>query len=887
MAHAGSNSTEAGGVEAAGEARPGAGGAGRLWARLEAAWERLVAPAAGIQGPDQRRQARLLTTFLLVALALGVGSDLVVAAASGTLPFTVYPESAPIYAAVALLYALSRTRHTRLAAALSILVTAAGVFTSGLANPGSIEAGFMDFLAVPLLLASMFLTPRQTLALLGLLLAGLLAIPLLIPEITHYIVVIGPMTFVTVSGLLIIVTAWHRLRLEADRRGQLEESEARHRTLVEQLPAITYLDAVDASSPTGFRSLYLSPQFERLLGYTVAEYQSDPRLWYTFIHPDDAARVAAEDSRHFSSRAPSVQEYRLVARDGRVLWVRDEARVRRDEASGAVLTQGVLLDITERVLAEQRSRREAERATALLRIAGRLNAQLDLEALLLALCEECASAFGAPMALVALLDEPADLLRPAAAVGLPPGALQRAAPVRRETHEDAAGGLETVWVAGDQEAGATGAALAEAWRGLGARAAATASMTYAGALIGSLTVLAPAPRDFGDDDRLLLKGLADQAGLAIVNTRLYKDAQRRLEQLQAQRAIDLVISTSTNLRLTLDVLLDQISRQLNVDAAVVLLLNGPTRMLEFAAGRGFRTQALRRTRLRLGDGMAGRAALERRTLGGTGLDRDPGSFTYAPQFAQEGFQTYFATPLVAKGEVKGVLEVFQRSALEPDPEWLSFLEALAGQAAIGIDNAELFEGLQRANLELSLAYDATIEGWSHALDLRDQETEGHTRRVMETTLRLAEHVGGFTDGEMVHLRRGALLHDIGKMGIPDSILRKPGPLTEAEWAIMRRHPTYAYEMLAPIAYLRPALDIPYCHHEKWDGTGYPRGLKGEAIPLAARLFAVVDVWDALLSDRPYRRAWTREQTVAHIAALSGSHFEPRAAAAFLALMDAR
>ena len=198
-------------------------------------------------------------------------------------------------------------------------------------------------------------------------------------------------------------------------------------------------------------------------------------------------------------------------------------------------------------------------------------------------------------------------------------------------------------------------------------------------------------------------------------------------------------------------------------------------------------------------------------------------------------------------------------------------------------NGQLEQRLDRIvllNRELSQAYDATIEGWSRALDLRDKETEGHSQRVTDLTLRLADAFG-FGPEELVHIRRGALLHDIGKMGIPDAILLKPGPLTGDERALMQRHPDYARAMLSPIEFLRPALEIPYGHHEKWDGTGYPRGLAGRAIPLPARLFAVVDVWDALRSDRPYRSAWSREQTRDHIASLSGTHFDPEVVRVFL------
>jgi putative two-component system response regulator len=192
--------------------------------------------------------------------------------------------------------------------------------------------------------------------------------------------------------------------------------------------------------------------------------------------------------------------------------------------------------------------------------------------------------------------------------------------------------------------------------------------------------------------------------------------------------------------------------------------------------------------------------------------------------------------------------------------------------------------LREANAQLLNAYEATIEGLSHALDLRDRETEGHSRRVTELTLRLAQAMS-MSEEEIMHYRRGALLHDLGKIGIPDSILHKPDTLTEAEWVIMRKHPQFAYDMLHPIEYLRLALDIPYNHHEKWDGSGYPRGLKGDEIPLAARLFAIADVWDAVTSDRPYRPAWTEEQARAYIHEQSGKHFDPRVVELFFKVIE--
>lgn len=196
------------------------------------------------------------------------------------------------------------------------------------------------------------------------------------------------------------------------------------------------------------------------------------------------------------------------------------------------------------------------------------------------------------------------------------------------------------------------------------------------------------------------------------------------------------------------------------------------------------------------------------------------------------------------------------------------------------ENIQLMQSLQRANIEISLAYEATVEGFARALELREGEPLGHTRQVTEITARLAKAVG-VSDEDLSHLRRGALLHDIGKLGVPESILHKSEALTEKEWKVMRTHPQIAFDLLSPIIYLHSALDIPLCHHEKWDGSGYPQGLTGNQIPLAARIFAVVDVWDALISDRPFRKAWSEEQAASYVKEQSGTRFDPQIVSTFL------
>jgi putative nucleotidyltransferase with HDIG domain len=193
---------------------------------------------------------------------------------------------------------------------------------------------------------------------------------------------------------------------------------------------------------------------------------------------------------------------------------------------------------------------------------------------------------------------------------------------------------------------------------------------------------------------------------------------------------------------------------------------------------------------------------------------------------------------------------------------------------------EIVHTLQLAQIELSLTYEATVEAFARALEMRDREPVGHTHQVTEITVRLARVVG-VDEEAMPHLRRGALLHDIGKLGVPESIVQKSGSLTDQEWNVMRLHPQIAYDLLSPIVYLHSALEIPYCHHERWDGSGYPQGLKGDQIPLAARIFAVVDVWDALISDRPFRKAWSEYQASRYLKEHSGSYFDPQIVDVFL------
>lgn len=650
----------------------------------------------------------------------------------------------------------------------------------------------------------------------------------------------------------------------------LHKSESKYRTLVEQASDGIFL--VDTQG----RLVDVNPS-----GCAMLRYTRDEMLQLSIqdlIPPGD---LAAQPIRFDELRIGKTirVERRLKRKDGSFIPV--EVSIKMLDNG---LLQGIVRDITEHKQMVEEIRRQAARSEALLRIASRLNAQLDLDRVLEVVCEETRAALHVPVAAVLLYDARRNALSLAAGSGLPPELAERMRPLPQALYEAYIRHGEPVVVISDLWS-IPDRLLADLCVDCNLRTGIGVKMQRDGHFIGVLTLLTSSEevRHFTAEEVALLQGLADQAAQAITNARLFDETRRRLKLVHTLRNIDLAITGSLDLRVTFSVALDEITAQLGMDAAAILLFNLHTQTLEYAAWRGFRTDAPRRVRLRLGEGYAGRAALERRTKYIPFLpeaERDP---VQAPLLADEGFATYCAVPLIAKGQIQGVLEVCHRSPADPDGEWLDFLETLARQAAIAIDNVALLDQLQRSHLELILAYDSTIEGWSRALDLRDKETEGHSQRVTEMTLRLARALG-MKEEELVHVRRGALLHDIDKMGVPDSILLKPGPLTPGEWEIMRRHPHYAYEMLSPIAYLRPALDIPYCHHEKWDGTGYPRGLKGEQIPLAARIFAVVDVWDALSSDRPYRPAWPPEKVRSYLRDEAGRHFDPQVVEAFLKIL---
>ena len=376
-------------------------------------------------------------------------------------------------------------------------------------------------------------------------------------------------------------------------------------------------------------------------------------------------------------------------------------------------------------------------------------------------------------------------------------------------------------------------------------------------------------------------------GLVVFLSREYSASrdviQYQLDGLLQLREVDSMIISGAELGKIFQGIVDNLAMNTSVDACSILLWEQGSGF-EFGAAAGFSDNDLLRSHLATAaDLVMFKVIINHQEV--IWKHSEPIlSDRLKRIFQQETFEQYQALPIKSGEIVIGVLELFYRREQSLSDKELAMVTSLLNRTKLAVQRIRLIEDLEMARLELEVAYMDTLKGWVRMLDLRDKETEHHTLRVTALTQRLAEKMG-ITGDDLVNIGRGALLHDIGKMGIPDEILNKPGPLTDEEWVIMRKHPEFAYEFLKSIDFLAPILEIPYCHHEKWDGSGYPRGLAGEQIPKEAQIFSLIDVLDALLSDRPYRKAWTEDKAIQYIREKSGTHFDPAVVAAFFEMME--
>ncbi|MBI5962086.1 MAG: GAF domain-containing protein [Chloroflexi bacterium] len=402
-----------------------------------------------------------------------------------------------------------------------------------------------------------------------------------------------------------------------------------------------------------------------------------------------------------------------------------------------------------------------------------------------------------------------------------------------------------------------------------------------GRVIGYITLDSRTPNAFNQNDAIAAQTFAHQAATALENVGLFEAERKRRREAENLRVAATAITSSLNPQEVLETILIALRQVLPFDLGSIMLLEDEH--VRIVAAQGLNNKAI----LNLTFPSKNELLLVIKQTQKTLILEDALADTrYERWVDTEYIRGWLGIPLLVHGEIIGYITLGSLKVAAFDQNAADLAQTFALQAAAAIDNTQLFENLQKSNQELIQAYDTTLAGWGKALELRDKETHGHTQRVTDLTVELARQMG-LSKSELTHLRRGVLLHDIGKMGVSNEILHKNGPLTEEEMAEMRMHPQYAFDLLYPITYLRASLDIPYSHHEWWDGSGYPQGLKGEDIPLPARIFAVVDVWDALLSNRPYRKAWTKERVIEHLRDRAGTHFDPNIVAIFLKMMETK
>ncbi|WP_448523048.1 HD domain-containing phosphohydrolase [Pseudothermotoga sp.] len=423
----------------------------------------------------------------------------------------------------------------------------------------------------------------------------------------------------------------------------------------------------------------------------------------------------------------------------------------------------------------------------------------------------------------------------------------------------------------------------EAWREkaklFGIRTVAAFPLVNPKGVYGTLVVRSDKPGFFNEKKIQALQLLANAAASALENAQLFEDLQKNFERISTLQGVDRIILSSTDLNDVLEGILEKIVRSLNVDAGFLALYDKKGQRFEHFAKHGFKTNTLGEMLKHFEENFCDTSTSEK--------PFEVGSSHYHSLrkglMQEEKFHWYRGlTVSLRNPSLCCLFEVYRNDSFEPDPDWLKFFDAIVNQIKIAIERITLLKDLQEANLKLLKAYDETIEALARAIDLRDAETYGHSERVANLTMEIAKAMGVEKE-QLIHVRRGALLHDIGKLAVPDRILLKPGKLDEEEWKIMKMHPLYAQEALSKIEYLKPALDIPLYHHERWDGNGYPFGLKAEEVPLSARIFAVVDVYDALSSERSY--AWTKQEAIDYIKNESGRQFNPKVVEVFLNILE--
>ena len=636
---------------------------------------------------------------------------------------------------------------------------------------------------------------------------------------------------------------------------QIVQAKNQLSNLVSNLPGFVYRCQNDAN----WTMEYLSDGVQEITGYPVESIIGNKVISYdAIIHPGDQKRVREEIQKAVKKKSRFQFDYRIITADKTEKWVWEQGSAVILNKGDLVL-EGYITDITEQKLREFQIQAIIE-AGEILRNTLRLTDfcpklvkrikeiyRADSVALLLPTSRETITTIQfAEGSWRELTGKEIPLLECFA-----PKALEDGNMILIERGEP---GVKLCPILNDKT---------------------SAYMTFLPLLIDSYQngmLVLGRDSQFSDLELETLTAISDILVPAIERGNLLQKVEKQLRHLESLHVIDQAITSNFDIQVVNKIILDQVCKELGGNAADILVLNKATNILENVGTTGFMDPMIRSIRVPLTTSVAGKVLLENKGYYINDLDRNPLWFI-RKNMQVENFKSFFAYPMAVKGETIGVMEVFLRKKFYPDRDWENFLEALATQAAVAYDSFRKYSELQRMQQNASASFRTTLETWSRSLELHDIESQGHIHRVTNETIRLARELG-MDESELPNIERGALLHDIGKIGIMDEILLKKGDLTEKDWEEIKRHPQIARDLLSNVKLLEDALDIPYSHHENWDGSGYPQGLKGEQIPLSARIFAVVDTFDAMTSTRPYRQAWSKSEAIQYLLDQKGKKFDP-------------
>jgi len=642
----------------------------------------------------------------------------------------------------------------------------------------------------------------------------------------------------------------------------IKESQRQLDNLISNLPGFVYRCRNDMDWTMEF----LSAGFSTLTGYDPEEFIQNRQMTFNqIVHADDRERIWQEIQRAIQKHQRFQLEYRIITRDQQEKWVWEQGNAVTDDPKQIIL-EGFISDITEK------KNREIQ-MSSLISIGAILRDTLHIEDFAERILDVLMHFYQINDSAFFTLSHQGDRMHAVSSNGGFKVDVGQKIKLDDCIGKTAIEKKEIIVI--DQHL--QGEKLCENFKIQSIPFMAFIPLSAQMKVLGLLVIGRHKP--FVQPDLKAFEAIADMLASALERSNLYQKTERQLKRLESLHAIDQAITSIFDIKVVNKILLDQARKELKADAADILLLNPALNMLEYSAKSGFVEQRLQPDKIALTTSIAGQVLLDNRAISCADLNASPLSSLNSHTRTQQ-FQAYFAKPLSVKGVAIGVMEVFFRKPFYPDQDWLSFFEAISTQAAVAHDAHRQYADLQKLQQSVSSSFKSTLETWSRSLELHALEVPGHIQRVVKESLQLAKLVG-IPQDQLTNIEYGALLHDIGKLGVMDQILRKKGNLTDDEWEQIKCHPKIARDLLSNVKILKDALDIPYSHHENWDGSGYPQGLKGEKIPLPARIFAVVETFDALISDQPYRQAWSRQDAIHYLKDQRGKKFDPGVVDAFL------